>query len=146
LLLGFPRGRRENQYYRGNREGGAWGGGGAGRRPDRRQNQDRQQADRTSFKYDSEFDFETANARFKKADLELEFKQLRLDDRASKTSDGSSRKASVGSGHDLNESSDEEVEIIEDGASVDEEAEEYYDKTKSFFDNISCETNAVSTR
>ncbi len=52
----------------------------------------------------------------------------------------------MGSGHDFNESSGEEAEIIEDSESVSDEVEEYYDKTKSFFDNISCETNAASAR
>lgn len=151
---GFPRGRRDNQYYRGGRGGGGAngtggggsGGGGGGRRPDGRQNQGRQ-GERTPYKYDSEFDFESANARFKKEDLEVEFREkLRFDDRTRKSSEGSSRKASVGSSHNCNESSGEEVEIIEDGASVSDEVEEFYDKSKSFFDNISCEVNAAPSR
>ena len=145
--LGYSRGRRDNQYYRGGR-GGGW-------RNDGRQNQERPTDRSSSFKYDSEFDFESANARFKKEDLEVEFKlKLRLDDRSRKVSEesgrkaseGSGRKASEGSGYDLNESSGEEAEVIEDGGSASDEVEEYYDKTKSFFDTISCENNSASAR
>lgn len=89
----------------------------------------------TPFKYDSEFDFETANARFKKDSLEKEFKEkLRLDSSSRKTSE--SYEEGEGEG-DEGSLSEEEVVILEDGGDVEEE--DFYDKSKSFFDNISCE-------
>ena len=64
----------------------------------------------------------------------MEFKQkLKIDD--------GTRKLSEGSQHGLEGvSSDEEVLIVEGGeVPPEKEEEEFYDKSKSFFDNISCE-------
>lgn len=96
-----------------------------------------------SFRYDSEFDFESANARFNKEVLEEEFKQkLTLDNQ------GSSRKSSEAN-EGLESPVSDDVVVLEgdnmedDQGSMEGAADaEYYDKSKSFFDNISCEVNA----
>lgn len=77
-----------------------------------------------TFSYDREFDFETANARFDKENLEEEFKHK------ARIADGG-RKAG-----DLEEEEEEEVEDDEEG---EVQSEAVYDKTKSFFDNMSCD-------
>ena len=93
-----------------------------------------------TFRYDSEFDFESANARFNKEVLEEEFKQkMSLDDQ------GSSRKSS-GTNDGLESPVSDDVvvldgEDVEAGSVEGGETDEYYDKSKSFFDNISCEGN-----
>lgn len=99
-----------------------------------------------TFRYDSEFDFESANARFNKEVLEEEFKQkLNIDDHSSthsrRTSDG----------NDGAESPASDDVIIEDMAGGIDGGDEggadgdFYDKSKSFFDNISCESNTPGT-
>ena len=78
------------------------------------------------YRYDSEFDFESANARFKKEDLEEEFKQkLKVED---KRGDNGSAEGPL----------DAELEEFEQEG---EEGggDEFYDKSKSFFDSISCD-------
>ena len=121
-----------------NRQQGARGGhnsqqqqGGRGSGGHSYRQQQTNSAKPAPFKYDSDFDFESANARFKKENLEQEFEKLRLDS-------GSSRKASVETLGEEEAGSDDEVVIVEEGEVV-EEVEECYDKSKSFFDNISCE-------
>ena len=117
---GPPRGGRQQGQRRGGR-----GGGSAG-----------------TFRYDSEFDFESANARFNKEVLEEEFKQkLNIDDHSSthsrRTSDGNE-------GAESPTSDDVIVEDVAGGIDGGDEggAEgDFYDKSKSFFDNISCENN-----
>ena len=123
---GPPRGGR----HQGPRRGGGGGrGGSAG-----------------TFRYDSEFDFESANARFNKEVLEEEFKQkLNIDDHSSthsrRTSDG----------NEGAESPTSDDVIIEDMAGGIDGGDEggaegdCYDKTKSFFDTISCESNTPGT-
>lgn len=155
-MPGYYRERRENNYhksrgddgegsgrggYNRQQQQGARGGhnyqqqGGRGGHSYRQQqNNPANSAKPAPFKYDSDFDFESANARFKKENLEQEFEKLRLDS-------GSSRKASaetLGEGEEPGVGSDDEVVIVEEGEVV-EEVEECYDKSKSFFDNISCE-------
>lgn len=117
---GPPRGGRPQGQRRGS------GGGGGG-----------------TFRYDSEFDFESANARFNKEVLEEEFKQkLSIDDHSSTHSRRTSE------GNEGAESPTSDDVIVEDVAGGIEGSEnggaesDYYDKSKSFFDNISCESSA----
>ncbi|XP_077375793.1 LSM14A mRNA processing body assembly factor b isoform X1 [Festucalex cinctus] len=80
------------------------------------------------MKFEEDFDFETANAQFHKDDIDKELQnKLKLkDDKVEKTPNG--------------EEADPEHPSAE--ASVEEEEATvppcYYDKTKSFFDNLSC--------
>ena len=85
------------------------------------------------YRYDSEFDFESANARFNKDDLEEEFKQkLKVVEGEEKVSNGN------GTAEGMDEVGVEEIPA--DGGSEGE----FYDKSKSFFDSISCESNKQS--
>ncbi|XP_051920332.1 LSM14A mRNA processing body assembly factor b [Hippocampus zosterae] len=80
------------------------------------------------MKFEEDFDFETANAQFHKDDIDKELQsKLKLrDDKVEKTQNG------------------EEADPEHPGAEAPVEEEEaaippcYYDKTKSFFDNLSC--------
>lgn len=96
-------------------------------------------ATKKSIKFDGDFDFESSNAKFKKEQMEEEFKQkLKLDGR--KDSDSS----------DVQNQEEEDVIVdeIEDGEVVESTVSEpavYYDSSKSFFDSISCEANKSST-
>ncbi|XP_057699516.1 protein LSM14 homolog A-like [Corythoichthys intestinalis] len=80
------------------------------------------------MKFEEDFDFETANAQFHKDDIDKELQtKLKLkDDKVEKTLNG------------------EEADSEHPGAEAPVEEEEaaippcYYDKTKSFFDNLSC--------
>ena len=109
------RGGRRN-YHRGPPRGG--GGGPAGQ----------QQA---TYRYESDFDFESANAQFDREGLEEEFKRLRVT-KDKGTEDGG-----------VDEMQGGEEEEVEEGEIVDEPFE-FYDKSKSFFDNIGCETPATT--
>ncbi|XP_024274965.1 protein LSM14 homolog A isoform X2 [Oncorhynchus tshawytscha] len=85
------------------------------------------------MKFDQDFDFETANAQFNKEEIEKEFQsKLKLkDDKPDKP-----EKALNG-----DEKADSGVETQNSEGNAEEEepvvANVYYDKTKSFFDNIS---------
>jgi protein LSM14 len=84
------------------------------------------------LKFEGEFDFETANAQFDKEQIEKELKEkLTIGDKSDKELKSPS---SHGAEHDGGgpPSADEEEE---------EDTTMYYDKTKSFFDNISCEAS-----
>lgn len=93
------------------------------------------------YRYDSEFDFESANARFNKEVFEEEFKQLHVDDksetRSRRTSDSNGDDETVHPDEDkvgvVSSELDNEVESVED---------EFYDKSKSFFDSISCDNTS----
>lgn len=99
---------------------------------------------RPTFKYDSEFDFETANARFKKDSLEQEFKEkLKIDGGGGGTRRGSESTNGEVEGYPSDDEVVEEGELVEEG---NEEEEDYYDKSKSFFDNISCEVNSQGNK
>lgn len=80
-----------------------------------------------------EFDFESANARFDKENLEEEFKHK------VKIVDGG------GKAVDPEECEEGELEQDEGGEEDGEEMEPHsevtYDKSKSFFDNITCDGN-----
>ena len=69
--------------------------------------------------------------------MEKEFKEkLRVDSASRKSSE------SYAEGEGMTPTSDDEV-IVEDEGEAIEDVEEYYDKSKSFFDNISCEASTV---
>jgi hypothetical protein len=69
--------------------------------------------------------------------LEKEFKEkLRVDSTSRKSSE------SFGEGEEIDPGSDDEV-IVENEGEIVEDVEEYYDKSKSFFDNISCEASTA---
>ncbi|XP_062582241.1 protein LSM14 homolog B-like isoform X3 [Saccostrea cucullata] len=77
------------------------------------------------LKFEGEFDFEEANAQFDKDEIERELKEkLTIGDKKEEKSVNGDKEDSVENGED---------EVPE------EEDEMYYDKNKSFFDNISCE-------
>ena len=89
-----------------------------------------------TYRYENDFDFESANAQFNKQVLEEEFKKMRV-------SKGKAVEEGGGGAVDEPQEVEEEGgnEEVEDGEVVDEEEpeEEFYDKSKSFFDSISCE-------
>lgn len=90
-----------------------------------------------SYRYENDFDFESANAQFNKEMLEEEFKKKLRVNKGKALEDGSG----------LEEPQEvEEEENEEEDAGMDEEMEpgEFYDKSKSFFDSISCENPAGS--
>jgi len=80
----------------------------------------------------SDFDFESSNAKFNKEEIVKEVV----------------KKSHVGhdvkDGKDVKEGKEEDITQVEDEEEDDEvvipPAETFYDRTKSFFDNISCET------
>ncbi|XP_061162612.1 protein LSM14 homolog B-like isoform X4 [Saccostrea echinata] len=77
------------------------------------------------LKFEGEFDFEEANAQFDKDEIERELKEkLTIGEKKDEKSVNGDKEDSVENGED---------EVPE------EEDEMYYDKNKSFFDNISCE-------
>lgn len=89
-----------------------------------------------TYRYENDFDFESANAQFNKEMLEEEFKKKLRVTKGKVLEDGSG-------GDEPQEVEEEENEEMEDGGPVEEtEPGEYYDKSKSFFDSISCETPA----
>ena len=96
------------------------------------------------YRYDSEFDFESANARFKKDALEEEFKQMHVDDRSD------SRRTSEANDENESHSADHpEVGVTSSEAHSDNDMDSgeddlVYDKSKSFFDSISRENNGPS--
>ncbi|CAN7992047.1 unnamed protein product [Ixodes hexagonus] len=107
-----------NQQRTGGRRGGPGGSGAggsmsAGGRP--RQNNYRNTKPKEPLKFDREYDFEQANAEFQ--ELESKLAQTKI---ADEKKDDSGTETQVGDNH-------EDDDVV------------YYDKTKSFFDNISCE-------
>nr|XP_057944342.1 LSM14A mRNA processing body assembly factor b [Doryrhamphus excisus] len=79
------------------------------------------------MKFEEDFDFETANAQFHKDDIDKELQtKLKLkDDKAEKALNGEETEQE----HPASEAAAEEEEAVINA---------YYDKTKSFFDNLSC--------
>ncbi|XP_065915512.1 protein LSM14 homolog B-like isoform X2 [Dysidea avara] len=95
-------------------------------------------ASKKPIKFDGDFDFESSNAKFKKDQMEEEFKQMKLVD-GRKESDS-----------DVQNQEDEDVIIdeVEEGEVVESTTTDpgiFYDSSKSFFDNISCEANKTSS-
>ncbi|XP_063294314.1 protein LSM14 homolog A [Pelobates fuscus] len=89
------------------------------------------------MKFEKDFDFESANAQFNKEEIDREFhNKLKLkDDKPEKPVNGE-EKADSGVDTQNSEGNAEEEEAVGVGATS-----SYYDKTKSFFDNISCDDN-----
>ena len=83
------------------------------------------------YRYESDFDFETANAQFDREGLEEEFKRLRVSRDKGQEDDAMEE----GQGGDEDE--------LEEGEIMDEPSD-YYDKSKSFFDNLGCDVSASS--
>ncbi|XP_073441322.1 protein LSM14 homolog A isoform X2 [Dendrobates tinctorius] len=85
------------------------------------------------MKFEKDFDFESANAQFNKEEIDREFhNKLKIkDDKPEKPVNGED-KADSGVDTQNSEGNAEEEEVP---------ASCYYDKTKSFFDNISCDDN-----
>lgn len=83
------------------------------------------------MKFEEDFDFETANAQFHKDEIDKELQnKLRLkDDKALNGEENDSE-------HPANEGTNEEEEAVINTC--------YYDKSKSFFDNLSCDDPSKS--
>ncbi|XP_040185367.1 protein LSM14 homolog A [Rana temporaria] len=86
------------------------------------------------MKFEKDFDFESANAQFNKEEIDKEFhNKLKIkDDKVDKVEKPINGEDKGDSGVDMQTS---------EGTTEEEEAPCYYDKTKSFFDNISCDDN-----
>ena len=96
-----------------------------------------------TYRYENDFDFESANAQFDKRVLEEEFKKLRVGKSKSAAAESGTPSATPTTGGSVSEDMGDvvEEEEVEEGEVIDEPEpeEEFYDKTKSFFDSISCE-------
>lgn len=88
------------------------------------------------MKFEKDFDFESANAQFNKEEIDREFQsKLKLKDEKSEKSE------KAVNGEDKGDSG---VDTQNSEGNADEESDTlgpncYYDKSKSFFDNISCD-------
>lgn len=87
------------------------------------------------MKFEEDFDFETANAQFHKDEIDKELQnKLKLkDDKTEKALNG---EETTDSEHPANEGTNEEEEAVINTC--------YYDKSKSFFDNLSCDDPSKS--
>lgn len=87
-----------------------------------------------AMKFDEDFDFETANAQFHKDEIDKELQnKLKLkDDKSEKALNG---EEATDSEHPATEGTAEEEEAV---------INTYYDKSKSFFDNLSCDDPSKS--
>lgn len=85
--------------------------------------------------FDGDFDFESANAQFNKEDIAKELMdKLKVTSDKKKSTDKPEGEAGDSDGNEAaHEEGEEDDDVI------------YYDKAKSFFDNISCETNNPKT-
>ncbi|XP_060643883.2 protein LSM14 homolog A [Anolis sagrei] len=86
------------------------------------------------MKFEKDFDFESANAQFNKEEIDREFhNKLKLkEDKPEKPINGEDKGDSGVDTQNSEGNADEEESLA---------ANCYYDKTKSFFDNISCDDN-----
>ena len=101
-----------------------------------------------SLRYDSEFDFDSANARFSKEQLEDEIKKkLQIsDERSSADSTPDDTPPQERPEEEIEEGEYREEDDIPEEVVTEEHSIECYDRSKSFFDNISCEANSSSNR
>ena len=139
MVPGYNRsgGGYSNRYEGHNSRGGGnwshqrpWSGEGGRRygRDDKPQNATGEGNEKQPIRYDSEFDFETANARFSREQLEEEMKQkLKISDTQSDSSQGERTVA-------------EDPLIARESSETGVNTLDCYDKSKSFFDSISCES------
>ncbi|XP_026058907.1 protein LSM14 homolog A-like isoform X2 [Carassius auratus] len=105
------------------RRGRAGGHRGRGRFPVQREG---------PMKFEKDFDFESANAQFNKDDLDKEFQsKLKLKDEKSDKALNGEDKADSGVEPQNSEGNADEEDLLRPNC--------YYDKSKSFFDNISCD-------
>lgn len=79
------------------------------------------------LKFEGDFDFDAANAEFDKDKITAELRKISISDKGPVMNGGSAAEVVV------EDHEDEEVEEEEESGEV------FYDKAKSFFDNISCE-------
>ncbi|XP_078609390.1 protein LSM14 homolog B-like isoform X7 [Branchiostoma floridae x Branchiostoma japonicum] len=132
----------QNQNQRGapqrGRTRGRGGPRGGGPRPQSGPNQNRpgsQNRPREPIKFDTDFDFESANAQFDKDALSKEMEEkLKITDK-DKVVNGTTEEKEK----DVSDSGNETQ--VSEQQQEEEDEEIYYDKTKSFFDNISCEAS-----
>ncbi|KAM3609849.1 uncharacterized protein V6R79_021335 [Siganus canaliculatus] len=85
------------------------------------------------MKFEKDFDFESANAQFNKEEIDREFQsKLKLkDEKAEKAVNGEDKGDSGADTHHSEGNAEEEGDPLGPNC--------YYDKSKSFFDNISCD-------
>ena len=93
------------------------------------------------LKYTKDFDFESANALFSKDQFEKEM-ELKLKISDDKKEGGSDGDEPITSEHEEPEEGEIE-EVPTEGAG--HKVDEFYDKSKSFFDSISCESTQSNT-
>ncbi|CAI5668404.1 unnamed protein product [Oreochromis niloticus] len=91
------------------------------------------------MKFEKDFDFESANAQFNKEELEREFQsKLKLrDEKAEKALNGEDKGDSGVETQNSESNADDECDPLGPNC--------YYDKSKSFFDNISCDDTSRKT-
>ncbi|KAI7802621.1 hypothetical protein IRJ41_015490, partial [Triplophysa rosa] len=110
--------------------GSAGGGGGGGQRGRGRFNGRRD----GPMKFEKDFDFETANAQFNKEEIDREFQnKLKIKDESEKAEKTLNGEEKADSGVETQNSEVNANEGDPLGPNC------YYDKSKSFFDNISCD-------
>lgn len=123
VMNGLPRGGMNPRLFRG---ADAFRGSRGMRGPMRGGPRNYRNQQKTPLKFDTEFDFEVENAKFDKTEIEEELKKLVItDDTASTTKLANGEK--------------EEGQELEEEEEEDESEVWFYDKSKSFFDKISCE-------
>ena len=125
-----------------NRRGGA--GGRRGRSGDRT-GAPRGPRKSVPLKFEGEYDFDEANKLF--LELEGKLKNMKIKEDGKESGEGSADRdnskssndaSASGSGYDSDDQTNRAGDSKEAGGSV---SGEFYDKTKSFFDNISCEAS-----
>jgi len=103
---------------------------------------------KTPLKFDTEFDFEVENAKFDKTEIEEELKKLVIsDDPAPKLANGEKEEGLTPEGEvwaPKLANGEKEEGVVPEGEEEEEGEEDeaevwFYDKSKSFFDKISCE-------
>jgi len=123
-------------FHRGGRGGGSMRGGGGHGGPNMMRGRGRggfqpgrpQMSKKETLKFEDDYDFEEANDRFQ--EIVNKLSRTKLEDGTEAPEENGEEEATV------------EVEVVEgaeEGEIQDEEEEIFYDKQKSFFDNISCE-------
>ncbi|XP_035678739.1 protein LSM14 homolog B-like isoform X1 [Branchiostoma floridae] len=134
---GAPQGAPQRGRTRG--RGGPRGGG---PRPQSGPNQNRpgsQNRPREPIKFDTDFDFESANAQFDKDALSKEMEEKLKISKTKTDKDKVVNGTTEEKEKDVSDSGNETQ--VSEQQQEEEDEEIYYDKTKSFFDNISCEAS-----
>ncbi|XP_078609387.1 protein LSM14 homolog B-like isoform X4 [Branchiostoma floridae x Branchiostoma japonicum] len=136
----------QNQNQRGapqrGRTRGRGGPRGGGPRPQSGPNQNRpgsQNRPREPIKFDTDFDFESANAQFDKDALSKEMEEKLKISKTKTDKDKVVNGTTEEKEKDVSDSGNETQ--VSEQQQEEEDEEIYYDKTKSFFDNISCEAS-----